>query len=341
MDFESQDSAARDQLQAALSLLAEITLDTLIRTSELGSTLDFSDGASVFKRTLGLFAALAESNLDNVPVKTLNSLKARATAAASSFTQVREFNPDQASPAQVRDALIQQLVTQYESHFDHISPVIAYSVRKGTDFEALETKARDALETLEKSQDKQLAKIEKFNKESEEILVSIRRAAAEAGVSQHAIFFKQEADEHKTAAKLWLKITTLLGVGTLVLAVVVAMAYIVGWITLTPEHAFQAAIAKIVLFSILYFAIVWSGRNYRAHQHNYVVNKHRQNALGTFEAFVKAASDEATKNAVLLRSTEAIFSPGVSGYLAGEKDKSATAPQIIEILKPGIARHEG
>ncbi len=338
MDFESQDRSAREQLQTALSQLAEVTPDALIRTDELGSALDFSNAASVFKRTLGLFATLAESNLDNVPATTLTSLNGSATSANATFKQIREFNPNQANPAQARDALIQQVVTQYESHFDHISPVIAYSVRKGTDFEALETTARATLATLESTQADQLATIKGFNEESKGILKSIRRAAAEAGVSQHAVFFKEEADEHKAAAKLWLKITTLLGVGTLVLAVVVAMAYILGWITLTGENALQAAIAKIVLFSILYFAVVWSGRNYRAHQHNYVVNKHRQNALGTFEAFVKAASDEATKNAVLLHSTEAIFSPGVSGYLASEKDKSATAPQILEILKPGLTK---
>ena len=83
---------------------------------------------------------------------------------------------------------------------------------------------------------------------------------------------------------------------------------------------------------MLYFGIVWSGRIYKAQQHNCVVNQHRHNALSTFETFVNATEDKETKNAVLIQTTKAIFSPQHSGFAAHEKELS-TSPQILEIVR--------
>jgi hypothetical protein len=83
---------------------------------------------------------------------------------------------------------------------------------------------------------------------------------------------------------------------------------------------------------VLYYGLVWAGRNFSTHRHNQTVNNHRQNALKTFEAFVKAASDDATKNAVLLQATQSIFSPQASGYL-GIHGGESSAPQILEIIR--------
>jgi hypothetical protein len=86
------------------------------------------------------------------------------------------------------------------------------------------------------------------------------------------------------------------------------------------------------MFSGLFAGVVWMGRIYRAHRHNYVINKHRQNALSTFETFAKAAADEQTKAAVLLQATQSIFSLQQSGYLSQESE-SAGYPQVLEIIR--------
>lgn len=113
--------------------------------------------------------------------------------------------------------------------------------------------------------------------------------------------------------------------------------YAAGLLQVSQETLIQLAVAKLILFSLLYFAIVWCGKNYRAHQHNAVINKHRRNALRTFQAFAKAASDEQTNNAVLLKATEAIFLPGTSGYISGESESQGST-QILEILRSGFAK---
>jgi len=92
-----------------------------------------------------------------------------------------------------------------------------------------------------------------------------------------------------------------------------------------------APIPKIFIFSILLSAAVWCGKTYRAYRHNAVVNRHRQNALATFEAFAKAASDVETKNAVLLQATQCIFSPQQTGYVSGEPESAL--PPVLEIVR--------
>jgi hypothetical protein len=92
------------------------------------------------------------------------------------------------------------------------------------------------------------------------------------------------------------------------------------------------AVARVIVISILSTAILFCVRNYSAARHNFVINRHRQNALSTFETFVKASRDDQTKDAVLLQATRSIFTPQVSGYLKTETE--APSPnQIIEIMR--------
>jgi len=79
-------------------------------------------------------------------------------------------------------------------------------------------------------------------------------------------------------------------------------------------------------------ATFWAGKTYRAHRHNAVVNRHRQNALTTFQTFAQAASEEQTKNAVLLQATQCIFSPQQTGYIQSDNDTPGI-PQVLEIVR--------
>jgi len=169
--------------------------------------------------------------------------------------------------------------------------------------------------------------------EIEGTLEKVRRAAQEVGVAQHAIHFKDEAEANAASAKTWLKVTAVSAVLTLAFGV----SSLIFIVTRTPEftatQSVQLAIAKIIIFSVLVTATLWSGRTYRAARHNYVVNKHRQNALSTFETFAKAATDDATKSAVLLQATNCIFSAQQTGYISQEESEGGGYPHILEIVR--------
>ena len=176
--------------------------------------------------------------------------------------------------------------------------------------------------------------------ESESILESMRKAAGEAGVSQNAIYFSLEAEEHKRTAENWLRVTKWMAIATIVFAVLATVAFFWFVKDLSFEQALQLAVAKILLFSVFYYASVWCGKNYRAYIHNYVINKHRQNGLSTFQAFVKATEDQAIKNAVLLKATESIFGIANSGFISSESEQSGSS-QILEIIRSGFESKSG
>lgn len=340
VDVLDQEKEARETLISALNELAEITPESLIRTNELGTALDFRGGVEIFRRTLTLFENLRNCNLDNVPLPTLQTLSQQATQATQTFQEIQQFDPSgQNSPDSLRDSLINTVADQYQEFFQQISPIVAYSVRKGTDFDSLEREARTSLEEINRLR----AEINKQGtdivSQSQAALAQVQRAAAQVGVAQHAVHFKDEADEHLKQSQYWLLATGLLGFATAAFGAFSLYYYQTTGISLTTAQSIQLAISKLVVFSVLYFAAIWSGKTYRAKWHNYVVNKHRQNALITFETFVKAAGDEQTKNAVLLQATQSIFLPQNSGF-AGRDSEGNTSPQVLEIVR-GISRTSG
>lgn len=332
-DVMDQETEARSRLVASLDALKEITPESLVRTSELGTALDFSGGVEVFRRTFSLFESLRNCNLDNIPINILNQLNQQATQAAQAFDNIRKFDPSgQNNPASVRDGLIKQVADQYNGVFQHISPIVAYSVRKGTDFDRLEREARATLEEINRVRGEITKQRGEIVSQAQAALEQVQRAAAQVGVAQHAVHFKAEATEHLKRSRHWLWATGGLGLATAAFGAWSLYYYATEGLSLSTAQSLQLAISKLVVFSILYLAAIWSGRTYRAQWHNYVVNKHRQNALSTFETFVKAAGDDQTKNAVLLQATQSIFLPQSSGFVAGESD-GPHSPQILEIIR--------
>lgn len=328
-----QQRTALQELQTILQTLTAISPESLVRTDQLGTSLDFRGGVDVFERTLSLYRSLRDSNLDNVPHNVLNNLKQSSNQTLGTLQRIQAFDPSgQNNPASVRDQLVQEVANQYDSHFPHISPIIAYSVRKGTDFDRLEREARATLEEIGRLRSEVEKRSATLAAEAETTLEQVRRAAAEVGVAQHSIHFRQEADKHLRGSRAWLVTTAALAVLTLGYGVWGLFRINADVPNLTTAQALQLIVAKLLVFSVLYLGVVWTSRIYKAQWHNHVINQHRQNALSTFETFVKAASDEQTKNAVLLQATQSIFAPQATGFVTQESEGSPT-PQVLEIIR--------
>lgn len=334
-----QQQKKREELEKNLNELTGITPESLVKKAELGTALSFEEGLPYFQRTLKLFTDLRNVKLDEISFTALNQLNNVATQALTEFNNIKSFSIEEhpQNTKDARDQLIEVIRDKYDSYYQTVTPHVAYSIRKGTDFESLENQARDTLEELKKLKNGIIEEQTKSKKESDSILESMRKAAAEAGVSQHAIYFKQEAEEHEKKSVNWLKATYLLAIGTVLYAICATILYFYLQQSLDFNHMIHLAIAKILIFTVLYYATIWCGKNYRSYLHNYIANKHRQNSLSTFQAFVKATDDESTKNAVLLRATEAIFNVGQTGFVSSEQD-SQGSPQILEIIRAGLTR---
>ena len=95
----------------------------------------------------------------------------------------------------------------------------------------------------------------------------------------------------------------------------------------------QYTTTRVVILGLLFTGTIWCGRIYRTNKHQQSVNKHRANALQTFQAFVEATSDPAVRDAVLLETTRSIFAITASGYLDDIDKSPDTGSRVVEVIK--------
>ena len=328
----------RNTLALAIDGVIKTDIEDLVQTSRLGNEMDFRELRPLFEKTILLFQALSTANLDFATETRLQRLANDATGIKNEFDQFKTFPPSQLPN---RRARIDQYKRRFEEVYESVAPVLGVS--QHANLEQYEARAKASLNLLEEDRGKFDSQKAEMERELKETLLKAKETAQKVGIAAHAAYFRTESREHENGAKIWLVITVLLAVATAIFAgwnyrrtfaLLEAPPQLTGTSpTALPAGAIvQLAIAKFIIFSVMFSAVLWAARIYRAHRHNYVINKHRQNALSTFEAFAKAAGDSETKNAVLLQATQCIFSPQSTGYLGQEKDSEGHS-SILEIIR--------
>jgi hypothetical protein len=209
--------------------------------------------------------------------------------------------------------------------------------------EQLETKVNTTVADVEQrfnravdSSTEQREEAEKNESERQKVFAelenTLREEIAKETVSKYSGIFKKQTAEHQRASKIWLVATSVL---------IVAFGGVFYWLFETLRlggtewvGVFQNIFTKGFLLTLIYFVINRFSKNYTAQKHLEVVNRHRQNALDTFEAFVAAAgSNQETKDAVLLAATSAIFDTNQSGYLPTKTKGSESANPIQQTVR--------
>jgi hypothetical protein len=327
-----KDQAAdlRPAVRAELDQLLSSNVKEAAVRSTLGE-INFAEAVPLIERVLSLFGMLKDASLDYVSVTRLNELRQSISEASGLFKQIEAFTLTVDNPRAQRDSIINNLMNQYHTWFDRIYALIGFAIRSTTDFAALEQNLREKIAQAEVTSRELLSKSEDTATRADETLAAIQKAAAEAGVSQEAVHFKTEADQQETLSKSWLIATIAVAAGTVGWGLLVLFALTIPDKATTPQLV-QQTVGKVIVFVALYYALLWCARNYNAARHNFIVNRHRQNALSTFETFVKAAGSEDVKQAILMQATTSIFASQPSGY-AGKDGESEQPSKVIEILR--------
>ena len=225
-------------------------------------------------------------------------------------------------------------------------PLIAYGeVRKmstqiGKIKASLSKESKAAIDAFQKAGNEQIDRITRSASEAEKCAsdakVKIEKMIADISpeIQRQAQFFRDEANEHKSQAICWL------------IAIVSMLALLgsAGYWTIQNPIDFgdndnisliaQAIFGRAIIFGALGSAIFMCARNYRSHRHNAVVNKHRENALKTYQAFLKEAEeskDPATKAIVLNYAAKCIYAPQETGYdkIGGGKNATLDIRRIL------------
>jgi hypothetical protein len=219
--------------------------------------------------------------------------------------------------ANERNQLLARVEGEWNHTFGELHSYVAFSVPSRFDFDTQLKSAQAAVSELKGA-------MEGTKKEADAILVEMRKAAAEEGVSQHARHFKEESTQHAGAAKRWLGATFVFTALLLCYAVAILIWRNEGFLKAgTPFEAAQVILGKTLIFATLSFFLVFSSRSYLANRHNVVVNRHRQNALSPYTALVKAAGEEGNRDIILTKAAECIFGAQPTGFGKSEGAESA------------------
>lgn len=331
MANQAQIEKLNDSLKEGLNKVAEYKISDIIREKELGSQFSFKEAEASIINVLSLLKKVRIEELSSIPYNILNAFNNQLTDAISRIDQMVNFNPSQGNPVQQRNTLIQNIDNQYSGYYQDTMPIITAQMLNNNDLSLQQAKYKQVIEEFEKQKVEDAKKSSEILKEMERALKSTQDSAAKSGVTKYSALFKDESGIHKTESTFWLKWTIAI-ITSIVIASIILIIFF-------PESGsdssqiVQYTISKIIILSALFYGLNLCNKNFKAHKNNEVVNKHRQNALATFETFSNAAgSDIQTKNAVLLEATKTIFSNQQTGYLISSNE-SDSSNRIVEIIK--------
>ena len=187
-----------------------------------------------------------------------------------------------------------------------------------------------AQKTLRESFEKEM---KDKDKRAEDVLESIQATAEKAGVGQHARFFAAQAKQHEIFSFCWL-------LGTIAMVVLLVL-----WIGggSVSESFWKPILSddppwwtRVLITLVLTSFLAHSVKNYMAHKHNAVVNKHRENALRTYRALADSGPSQETRDIVLHHAAVCIYAPQDSGYVKGSgKTQPASMPVAIRSVSMG------
>lgn len=308
--------------------VVEKPLAKLLR-KDLGP-LGFTEIEPALQPVWDLSSLLLEADLSAYPESYAQDLVQRFGQFESETPALAMFRIDQSiPPAPQRERTIQGL--------SKVTPLLVAKLLEAVSFGLAAKKAAsvpDVAASMRREVDAVMDTIRSTQVFAFQAADAIQKAATKAGVGAEATHFNGRADGHRLWGFVWLAVT--IGLGVVATWYAYALAFKPDFVPAVSDqnnHLFYVqVVGRLILGSVLLWALVSAQRNYKAHRHNEVLNRHRAIALTTFETFVKGASDPDTKNAVLLQTTQAIFAVQPTAYLSSEPEP---VPQttLIEVLR--------
>ena len=286
--------------------------------------MNFGSTRIDLERAFNIFKELLILPIDILPDRAIETIINHAEPLKNKITEIRSFDSIfgiyAVSP---RDRIANTLKENVDDFYAISHPWISYLVYKKDGFQ---NKVDELTNAITNAKDEIATKKE----EVDEIVIAIREASASVVVSRFSANFSDEAESLRKSARWWLITTVVFGGVTLS----ASMAFF--FHALVPENiyaAVQMVTTKLIILGLLFSVTLWCGRIYKALMHQVTVNKHRANSIKTFQAFTKAASNDAVRDAVLMETTKAIFGQSSTGYLDKEMPGAGDQLRIIEVAK--------
>ncbi len=324
----------KDKIQNINSLIEEIVvkeINDLTRETTLGES-SFKKTEPAFIEIISILKEFGSVSLDFSTENDLGSLLSILPQIKSRFGEVEAFTIATENPIGSRDSIHNAIVKLLGKLYEIRANILLIAAVKRGDIDEAAKKLEAVKNQFEEAIEENQRYIQTIREEINNILNEVRTAASQIGVAKHATIFNEQAKGHEAQANKWFIGTVIIGSITVLYAGFLLFASIFGWGIGDSSLMWQQIAAKFFVISVLSFVLVWAAKNYSSNMHNNIVNKHRQNALLTFETFIKGSENPETKDSVLLSATKCIFSHQYSGY-SGHDAESSEQTNILGLIK--------
>ena len=301
-------------------------LDDLERTDLSGTKLSFK---IVHPNLLAAYEMLQEiltsprESLLGLSKNNIKQITNNLRQLLTIFQEIHSFGVQNSSEAQnfneEHKRILQNIVRLCDDFRRELGPTVSYlnsknakqlETRVNTTIDAAVNGAAEKFNTeadrLQRHSDQAEQSEAKRQEDFNRLKGQLEDTLAEESVSKYEKIFEEQANKHQQASFRWFISTVGLSVVFGILFVWLINALKLGgteWV-----GALQNIFTKGFFLSLVYLLLNRLIRNYTAEKHLEVVNRHRQNALRTFQAFHSAAGEnQETQDAVLLAATNAIF----------------------------------
>lgn len=332
--------AVNNPLAGYITQLDAISVDDVVGEARLGPGLCFQEARSPFEAIKEFAEQLRYLDGTGMPTRALGKAINAFQELLNAIQQIRSFDLNNYGNQNYRVTLIQQLKDRYDSWAEATLPILLYSNLRSSGIKAAQSNIYAVLDDIEKQRNELSGVVN----EARELLAGQKKFSAEIAIAGYGTLFAKEAREHQAAAGRWL-ITTGVLAGLTALAAVVNYGVSVHLLNAFSKASsselakvptsltVQFTFAKVILFTVGLSAAYWSARVYRSHRHNFIVNKHRANALTSFQEFVTSATDPDVRSAVLLQTTACIYAPQPTGFSSGNDTDGESPLKILEIVR--------
>ena len=319
-------------------LLLKLNVDSFylegLRRSDLsGSGVDFENVHSDLSIVHGMFHEILTSDcedlisLSDAEVETVRTCLPQFYEIAQN---IENFDISGDNPRDRHAKLLKEIYDFCSTAKSVLTPTITYlrSKQIGSSMAKFVDFFKEAESKWKEIADKSGAKLQTLD----ELILKQENQLAEISISDYVKIFEDQATGHQNGAKKWFWGTVSLAVGFIIL-------FFALWFLIKPAGdqltaVLQNFIIKGFLLSVFYMLLNRSIKNYTAEKHLEIVNRHRKNALATFEAFADAAGENRdTRDHVLMAATDAIFDANQSGYLSVKTPRSDNASPIQQMVR--------
>ena len=335
-------TAERGSIQSlAQRITSEDIDDALIRREHLGASFNFEELGDSFRRINSIAEELRDLPTENLaPSSYAADLKQVLDRILREYIAIAGHDPSSDTTQAERAARIANVRSLETELLNLYVPAVGFlRGSSSVSADAVRASLAEAVVQLRSQLDSDrdeareivrsiLGLREAATEAANEVTVAAAAAQQAAGITaiaSHAEVFEEQSALHRRNADRWLAVG-IVGILTLRSCLFQSVT------TSTIRGVIQLIPLKALFVSFGTYFVVQAFRLYRTEHHLGVVNRHRHNALRTFETFALGAKDSSTRDAVLMEATRAVFSPAQTGLIGAE---SSTPPQaaLMEVFR--------